>query len=92
MRFDRMKRLLNRGGRIDMKMQGVSWKGKHYVFAYEQETGSESAPDHKEIIICQMADYIEALKEALEPFAFFACDPPCGCHNCRAKALLAESV
>lgn len=31
---------------------------------------------------------IAALREALRPFANFACDPPCGCHNCRARDLL----
>jgi hypothetical protein len=28
----------------------------------------------------------ERLREALRPFANYACDPPCGCHNCVAKA------
>ena len=28
------------------------------------------------------------LEAALEPFAKFACDPPCGCHNCKARELL----
>lgn len=27
------------------------------------------------------------LKAALQPFANYACDPPCGCHNCEARAL-----
>lgn len=46
--------------------------------------------------LCDEARYqgaeICALKEALRPFANYACDPPCGCNNCRAKELLAESV
>jgi len=28
------------------------------------------------------------MREALEPFANYACDPPCGCHNCIAKSAL----
>jgi hypothetical protein len=28
---------------------------------------------------------IEDLTKALQPFANYACDPPCGCHNCIAK-------
>ena len=31
------------------------------------------------------------LFEALKPFAQFACDPPCGCHNCKARAALAAA-
>jgi len=30
------------------------------------------------------------LREVLKPFALFACDEPCDCHNCRARALLAK--
>ena len=28
------------------------------------------------------------LRKALKPFANYACDPPCGCHNCEARAAL----
>ena len=31
------------------------------------------------------------LLEALEPFAKFACDEPCGCNNCRARAAVAKA-
>lgn len=31
------------------------------------------------------------LAEALEPFAKFACDEPCECNNCKARAALAEA-
>jgi len=34
------------------------------------------------------AQHIARLKEALTPFANYACDPPCGCHNCKAKEAL----
>ena len=30
------------------------------------------------------------LRGALEPFAHFACDPPCDCHNCVARAALGD--
>lgn len=33
----------------------------------------------------------EAARKALEPFAKFACGPPCGCHNCTARAILGAS-
>lgn len=33
----------------------------------------------------------EATREALKPFAAFACDPPCGCHNCTARTILGAS-
>ena len=28
---------------------------------------------------------------ALRPFANYACDPPCGCNNCLARAAIAEA-
>lgn len=31
------------------------------------------------------------LLEALEPFAKFACDPPCDCHNCKARSAIAKA-
>ena len=31
---------------------------------------------------------IDALQDALKPFAKFACDTPCGCFNCKAKEVL----
>lgn len=31
------------------------------------------------------------LLEALRPFANFACDVPCDCHNCRARAAVAKA-
>jgi hypothetical protein len=34
---------------------------------------------------------ITKLREALKPFANYACKPPCGCHNCQAKEALTES-
>lgn len=33
-------------------------------------------------------EMIGKLKAALKPFANYACDPPCGCHNCKAKEAL----
>jgi len=33
---------------------------------------------------------IDELIEALRPFANYACDPPCECHNCKARAILAK--
>jgi len=32
------------------------------------------------------------LLEALRPFANFACDEPCDCHNCRARAAIAKAL
>lgn len=32
------------------------------------------------------------LLEALKPFANYACDPPCGCHNCKARAAIAKAI
>ncbi len=48
-----------------MNMQGVSWKGKHYAFPYEQSTPSEPLPDYREVMICQMSDRIETLEEQI---------------------------
>jgi len=31
------------------------------------------------------------IAKALEPFAKFACDEPCDCHNCEARAALAAA-
>lgn len=31
------------------------------------------------------------LVAALKPFAQFACDPPCECHNCIARAALTKA-
>jgi hypothetical protein len=42
-----------------------------------------------------MTNREKALEEALRPFANYACDPPCECNNCRARAALtlpAETV
>ena len=38
--------------------------------------------------VTQADNQIQKLREALKPFANYACDPPCGCHNCIAKAAL----
>lgn len=48
-----------------MNMQGVSWKGKYYVFPYELNTPSEPLPDYREVMICQMSDHIETLEEQI---------------------------
>jgi hypothetical protein len=32
------------------------------------------------------------LLEALGPFANFACDVPCDCHNCQARAAIAKAT
>jgi hypothetical protein len=37
-----------------------------------------------------LAIYAAELEDALRPFANYACDEPCNCHNCRARALLAK--
>jgi len=46
----------------------------------------------------QMCDEMKALKqsntellEALQPFANYACDPPCDCHNRIARAAIAKA-
>jgi hypothetical protein len=31
------------------------------------------------------------LLEALRPFANYACDVPCDCHNCKARAAIAKA-
>lgn len=36
-------------------------------------------------------EQIAALREALKPFANYACEPPCECHNCKARAALAAT-
>jgi len=33
---------------------------------------------------------VDELGKALVPFANFACEPPCGCHNCEARAAIAK--
>lgn len=33
-----------------------------------------------------------ALLEALRPFATFACDEPCECNNCKARAAIAKAT
>ena len=52
-----------------MKMQVVEWRGNYYVFGYENETGSESAPDEREVMVCQMADKLEELKDLISDSA-----------------------
>lgn len=32
------------------------------------------------------------LLEALQPFANFACDEPCACNNCKARAAIAKAT
>jgi len=32
------------------------------------------------------------LLAALQPFAAFACDPPCGCYNCIARHAIAKAT
>lgn len=34
---------------------------------------------------------VDRLHEALKPFAYYACDPPCGCHNCAARTVLGDT-
>lgn len=46
-----------------MLMQGVVWKGKGYIFSKEAETSSETSPDFREVMICEMSDYIEELED-----------------------------
>jgi hypothetical protein len=48
-----------------MKMQGVTWKGQHYIFAYESDTASEPALDFREVMICQMDDRISELEDQI---------------------------
>jgi hypothetical protein len=33
---------------------------------------------------------VARLEEALRPFANYACDEPCNCHNCIARAALRD--
>jgi hypothetical protein len=44
-----------------MKMMVVTWGGQHYVFAYANELATESQPDQREVIICEMSDHIDQL-------------------------------
>ncbi|MEE9569712.1 MAG: hypothetical protein V3W37_10020 [Candidatus Binatia bacterium] len=44
-----------------------------------QERGEEIIALHTEV---------ERLRGALRPFAGYACEPPCGCHNCTARDAL----
>ena len=45
-----------------------------------------------ELAMGKATEVIDKLKDALEPFANYACDPPCGCHNCIAKEVLEMEV
>lgn len=45
--------------------------------------------------ICANACLIAAAPEmlaALRPFANYACDEPCGCHNCIARAVIKKAT
>jgi biotin synthase-like enzyme len=33
----------------------------------------------------------QAMLEALRPFANYACDEPCSCHNCAARTAIAKA-
>jgi hypothetical protein len=34
----------------------------------------------------------DELLEALRPFANYACDEPCKCHNCQARSVIAKAT
>jgi hypothetical protein len=38
-----------------------------------------------------LRDSVAKLRASLKPFAAFACDEPCDCHNCKARSVLAET-
>lgn len=44
-----------------MKKQCVNWRGSHYAFSCEVDSASESPPDFREVIICQMDDRLNEL-------------------------------
>lgn len=35
---------------------------------------------------------IKQLVEALKPFANYACEPPCYCHNCKARDIIKSTT
>ncbi len=52
--------------------------------------GDPQADDvRKAAAVCAAAP---ELLEALRPFANFACDEPCDCHNCRARAAIIKAT
>jgi hypothetical protein len=52
------------------------------------DTWAAVCPDDPAAALVALVNENQALREALAPFAKFACDPPCGCHNCIILAAL----
>jgi hypothetical protein len=50
------------------------------------DLGIEEAVNNHEKLLAR----VSRLEAALKPFAKFACDEPCDCHNCRAREALKE--
>jgi len=48
-----------------MKTKLVTWNNRAYSFNYQAETGSESQPDFRDVMICDMADRITELEAEL---------------------------
>ena len=53
------------------------------------KSSRESAIAAHNRVSCNNA-IVDELGKALVPFANFACEPPCGCHNCEARAAIAK--
>ena len=69
---------------------GVAPKRWPYVpadFARTLERSLTAAEAERDALRARVA----GLEAALKPFANFACDEPCQCNNCIARALLAPS-
>jgi len=70
----------------------VEESGDELVRRLHQRSMAFGAPREYEEAAARIVaqdERIAKLEAALKPFANYACDPPCGCHNCVARDLLA---
>ena len=56
--------------------------------AYHQDVSGWNKYYDMERLARSLEKRVAALEAGLRPFANYACDPPCECHNCKARALL----
>ncbi len=71
-------------------MRDILQEAKEWLAEPEPDNGEPEKLDVNEtvLMIARLVTEVDKLRSALRPFANYACDPPCGCHNCKAKFVL----